>query len=201
MENVYTKRKVAQNDTQCCLVCYKPTTCVLHNASIQDWFYCCELHLQDNPQFAKPIYPPGYEETLSKLKELKSKLDAQKARGAGTWDSWVNKLITRKAHNEKSSKEDTDKKDKKGSDDSATATTAPELQLDKEYQQTLDLITKYRENLRNYELSKVMFESRLDLKRRAHVLKAKRQREQEAYTNTDPEVLQAQFSFPDVPKS
>ncbi|CAR23338.1 VPS4-associated protein 1 [Lachancea thermotolerans] len=205
MQNQYTKRKVAPRDARSCLVCLKPTACVLYNASIQDWFHCCELHLQDNPQFAKPVYPAGYQDALGQLAELKRTLDAQRVHGSGSWDTWVNKLISRKP------KSENDKDKEPGKEPSKDPDEEPGKGSDKEpspagddaacaYQQALDRVARYRKNLRTYSLSQIMFESRLEAQKRAEALKQRRQREQEAYTNTDPDELQAKFAFPSVPR-
>ncbi|CUS22966.1 LAQU0S07e04258g1_1 [Lachancea quebecensis] len=205
MQNQYTKRKVAPRDAHPCLVCLKPTTCVLYNASIQDWFHCCELHLQDNPQFAKPVYPAGYQDALGELAELKRALDAQRVHGSGSWDAWVNRLISRKSKSEddkgKESEKDTAKGSGKDSDKDSDKEPSPDgVDAARAYQQALDRVARYRENLRTYSLSQIMFEGRLEAQKRASALKQRRQREQEAYTNTDPDELQTKFAFPSVPR-
>ncbi|SCV00737.1 LANO_0F08350g1_1 [Lachancea nothofagi CBS 11611] len=192
MGNLYTRRTVAQKDAQPCMICFTPTTCVLFNSSIQDWFHCCEIHFQDNPGFAKPVYPASYHDAMDNLKVVKQQLDTEKSQGARTWDSWVNKMISRKP-----SKEDVKSEvEAEAKDDSRSK----EETLGSEYQELLDKISKLRKELRTYSLSQIMYESRLDAKKRNHSLKAKLKREQDAYTNTNPDDLQAKFAFPTVPQ-
>ncbi|SCU84712.1 LAFA_0D11562g1_1 [Lachancea sp. 'fantastica'] len=200
MSNLYTKRSVAQKDSQPCLVCFLPTTCVLYNSSIQDWFYCCELHFKDNPGFAKPVYSTNYNDAIERLKVVKQKLDAEKLKQAGSWDSWVNKLISKKA-----SKESPEKITEQGTEsqnEEAKTETATELQLMRnEYQRLTDVVSKGQKELRSFTLSPVMFESRLDAKKRSHFLRQKAKREQDNYSNTNPEELTSKFNFPAVPKT
>ncbi|SCU93578.1 LADA_0G03862g1_1 [Lachancea dasiensis] len=211
MENLYTKRKVADKDSQSCLVCYTPTATVLYNASIQDWFYCCEIHVDDNPSFAKPIYPEEYTDVLEKIKVTKQKLDVEKSRGTtGSWDSWVNKVMYRRNSDKRVSESgnNTNGADNIGEDKTSTGETPnsknkppSELaSLTHEYQLLLDQVSRHRNSIRNYSLSQVMFESRLDAKKRKYMRQRKAKQEAEAYTNTDPEELQTKFSFPSVPQ-
>ncbi|CEP60523.1 Vfa1p LALA0_S01e12860g [Lachancea lanzarotensis] len=194
MSNLYTKRSVAQKDSQPCLVCFLPTTCVLYNSSIQDWFYCCELHFKDNLGFAKPVYSKSYEDAIEKLKVVKQKLDAEKVKQAGSWDSWVNKFISKEPSQE------SPQNAAQAETETETGTESELQALKNEYQRLTDLISQGQKQLRSFTLSPVMFESRVDAKKRGHILRQKAKREQENYSNTDPDELSAKFDFPAVPK-
>ncbi|SCV04134.1 LAME_0H16028g1_1 [Lachancea meyersii CBS 8951] len=206
MSNLYTRRSVAEKDSQPCLVCYLPTTCVLYNASIQDWFYCCEMHIKDNPGFAKPVYSAEYNDAIERMTIVKQKLEVERTKRGSSWDSWVNKLISKgpkqdkedsNANSDVNAKETAETKP----EDAAKPTAESEPQLLKsEYQKLADQVAHGQKNTRSFSLSPVMFESRLDAKKRSYMLKMKSKREQETYTNTDPDELQTKFNFPSIPQ-
>lgn len=197
MINEYVKRKVAVRDTQGCVLCHKPSTTVLFNKSGPDWFYTCDLHLQDNPQFAVPVYGTEYESVVEKMKETKRQLSiqAQSKGGLGNWDGWVNKFISttksKKEDSKENSKEEETKEDKK--EDAAP------LNLQKEYDQLLDRLTELRKANKRYKLSEIMFQNRVDLKERQRIKEIKIKKMQEQYSNTDPTELTSKFDFPSVP--
>lgn len=204
MINEYVKRKVGPRDSQPCTICSKLTATVLFNSSAHDWFYCCDLHLQDNPQFVTPIYPKEYSNALEKLKVLKQQLDhrEQIAKSSGNWDSWVSKFLSRNDNKSKENVEEVEGSGEKQADAKETNDTQERLHasIQQEYDTNLDLVTKYQNNQRKFSLNKIMFEGRIERKKRQQILKQQKLKEQESYTNTDPDQLLQKFSFPSVPK-
>ncbi|SCW01061.1 LAFE_0D04214g1_1 [Lachancea fermentati] len=205
MKNEYIKRKVSSRDAKPCIICSIPTTCVLYGDKGIDWFYCCELHIQDNPQFATPIYPPGYEEAVQKLKVLKQKLDEQQTSSSGNWDTWVNKLLSKKPKNADPKNADPKNEDKEPAKEEIQSASDTLKQstptLEQEYQETLDSVVRFKQNLRKFSLNDIMFASRVESRKRQQALRLKKQKEQEAFTNTDPDELMSKFAFPSVPKA
>lgn len=198
MSNGYVKRKVALKDMQPCMICSKPATTVLYNQTLRDWIYTCDIHLQDNPNFVVPIHSQEYNDTVAQLQQVKQKLKEQASNGSGSWDTWVNKMFSKK-----DSKED---EDKKGVTDSNTETrhesennneTAQNYQ--DEYNKLLDRMTDLQSKVKNYKLDNTMFQHRLRMKRAQEIVIAKRKKEEANYSNTDPEELEKTFSFPSVP--
>lgn len=194
MINEYACRKVALRDTKSCLVCHKPSTTVLYNKSGPDWFYTCDIHLQDNPQFATPVYDKEYENVLTKMKSLKNELNSNAGASGSSWDSWVSKVFIKK---------DKDADKPKDTDPANTPEPAvrTQAQIQEEYNATLDTLTTLRKKNKMYQLSPQMFESRVQLKKREEMLKEQRRKQEEAYTNTDPDELLTKFSFPQVPNT
>lgn len=82
--NSYATKKVADSDAKPCTICYKPATTVLLNDNKMDFFYTCDLHLQDE-HFATPLPNEEHaelvksrEELEKNLTDLKTKMDAVK---------------------------------------------------------------------------------------------------------------------------
>lgn len=205
MINEYIARKVAVKDTQSCLICSMPCTTVLYNNSGPDWFYTCDIHLQDNPHFVVPIYSQEYQDALNKLKILKAKVgDLTNLQGSASWDGWVSKIFTRKTKETEDAKNDKDgtkekELDTKTANAADTADTAKK-NVQREYSEQLDLVTELQKKNKKYQLSKITFDSRVQRKLDEQKLKAKRKIEEENYTNTDPDDLVQKFCFPVVPK-
>lgn len=181
MKNEYTARKVHIKDMQPCLVCHKPTTTVLYNGI--DWFYTCDIHLQDNAQFVKPLYSKEYQDAVTTLKTLKPPTAVDSNSGL---DGWVTKFL---------------KKDKKDGDDKTTDDKDQRRELQRQYDEQLDLVVKLQQQNRKYQLSSVLFESRIQRKQLENRWKEQKRIEDENYTNTDPQELQMKFAFPSVPKN
>lgn len=198
MSNEYIKRKVAMKDMQPCMICSKPATTVLYNQTLRDWIYTCDIHLQDNPSFVVPIHSQEYNDTVAKLQLVKQKLKEQASNGSGSWDTWVNKMFSKK-----NSKEDKDQKvatdnDTETKNESENTTDTTENFQD-EYNKLLDKMTDLQSKVKNYKLDNTMFQHRLRMKRAQEIAIAKRKKEEANYSNTDPEELEKSFSFPSVP--
>lgn len=182
------------------MICGKPTITVLFNASGPDWFYTCDIHLVDNPQFVQPSYPKEYHDLVANLKPLKERIEELQSKKRGTWDQWVNNLLDSK-------KTSTKDKDEKKEDDNTTSDAKksddpPTLeQLKQEYQTKLDKVAALAESSDKYTLYDIVFQSRIDRLRKLAQLKEKKRVEQQSYTNTSPDQLLKSFSFPEVPKN
>ncbi|QLG74310.1 hypothetical protein HG535_0G01940 [Zygotorulaspora mrakii] len=211
MINEYIGRKVALKDMQPCLICGKPSTTVLYNSSGPDWFYTCDIHLKDNPQFVIPLYGKDYEDALSKLRELKSQLNNAKISQSGSWDGWVSSIFVKNKSKGKGKESESGKTSDATSADieSETHESSKDVadpmdkvkKLQTSYENQVDMVTDLQSKNKRYQLSKTTFESRVLKKKNEQIVAAKRKREQEAYTRTDPEELMHKFSFPTVPKS
>ncbi|QLQ82618.1 hypothetical protein HG537_0H03810 [Torulaspora globosa] len=191
MINEYVARKVATKDMQPCLICSKPTVTVLYNASGPDWLYTCDIHLHDNPQFAIPIHSIEYQEAVDKLRRLKLQVDKASVKNSNSWDGWVshlfNKKPTKEDHNEEVSIENNEADE-------------PE-DVQKKYNQQLDLVANLQKKTRKYQLSDTTFNSRIERRKNQQRMLERRKKEQELYANTDPQELATQFTFPSVPNN
>ena len=135
-----------------------------------------------------PIYPKEYSNALEKLKVLKQQLDhrEQIAKSSGNWDSWVSKFLSRNDNKSKENVEEVEGSGEKQADAKETNDTQERLHasIQQEYDTNLDLVTKYQNNQRKFSLNKIMFEGRIERKKRQQILKQQKLKEQESYTNT-----------------
>lgn len=193
MINEYVARKVAPKDMQPCLICSKPTVTVLYNASGPDWLYTCDIHLHDNPQFAIPIHSVEYREAVEKLKSLKLQAGKAAAKSSKSWDGWVSHIFTKKPTQE-------DTKGKSDNTDENKEADQPE-DVQKKYNQQIDLVANLQKKTRKYQLSDTTFSSRIERRKNQQRVAERRKKEQALYANTDPEELATQFTFPSVPNN
>ncbi|CCK69965.1 Vfa1p KNAG_0D02150 [Huiozyma naganishii CBS 8797] len=217
MNNEYIKRRVATKDSQLCMICQKPTTTVLFNQSGQDWIYTCELHLQNNPQFVTPSYSQEYHDAVENCKnnrEALTKLKNNNSTDSSSWDTWVNRLFTKKQENDKAKPKEseilnselpTNTRDDKGSNPTNPA-KSPDIQsqindLQGQYDAALEKMLTLQKSNKSFKLSDKMFALRLENRREKQRAQERKRREEENYSNTDPEQMQSQFSFPEVPKN
>lgn len=192
MENIYKKRKVADKDTSACFVCYKPTQTVLQHKSGHDWFYCCDLHLQDNPQFAQPIYSHDYHSAVAHTKKLAIMLKQETKKTTSSWDSWFNKLVAYKSTGD-GTVQNTGKTDKEKD-------IQPDTSISAQYQEAVDSLVKIKNSCKTYSLNSVVFHSRVQMLNDIKRLQEQKQKKREAYSNTKPDELLAKYEFPEVPK-
>ena len=151
-----------------------------------------------------PVYSTEYNEALVQLKLVKEKLDrlASAQNQLGSWDGWVTKIFSKKGKQQKNDSKNPDLAATESDDISPEARNDAEVLLEtqKRYSKILDNVTELQKKNRKYELTKIMFESRI-LRKKAEQLNCERYRkEQENYSNTDPEELLRKHSFPSVPK-
>lgn len=200
MSNEYVKRKVALKDMQPCMICSKPATTVLYNQTLRDWIYTCDIHLQDNPGFVVPVYSKEYNDTVTELQQVKQKLKVQASDGSGSWDTWVNKMFTKKKPNEDKDKDGKDATEgNTDTNDGSKNPTKTTENYQEEYNGLLDKMTDLQSKVRNYKLDNTMFQHRLRTKRAQEIAIAKRKKEEANYSNTNPDELEKSFSFPTVP--
>ena len=144
-----------------------------------------------HPSFVTPVHSEEYAATLATLQRLQQQLKAEASKGSGSWDTWVNRVFAKKGEEDKKSEEDN--KTEKKEDESTPAT------LQEQYSQTLDRLTALQQQTRRYKLSDTMFQHRQQARRQQELAVARRQREEANYSNTAPEDLERNFSFPSVP--
>lgn len=92
---------------QPCAICSKPSTTVLYNASGPGLAIHVRYTLQDNPQFAIPIYSKEYNDAVGRLKEVKRKINTLTSaqNQLGSWDGWVTKIFSKKDKEKKENSE------------------------------------------------------------------------------------------------
>ncbi|CAI4060349.1 hypothetical protein N7582_001597 [Saccharomyces uvarum] len=204
MINEYVSRKVALKDMQPCAICSKPSTTVLYNASGPDWLYTCDIHLQDNPQFAIPIYSKEYNDAVGRLKEVKRKINTLTSaqNQLGSWDGWVTKIFSKKDKEKKENSESPEAAPTEAAEAPLEAKKDAETLLETQamYRKILDEVTELQGKNRKYELAKIMFESRVQRKKTEQLNRERYRKEQENYSNTDPEELLQKHVFPSVPQ-
>ena len=193
MSNEYIKRKVAMKDMQPCFICHTPATTVLYNGSMKDFLYTCDIHLHDNPSFVVPLYSQEYNNTLAELQRIKQSLKIEASKGSGSWDTWVNKVFAKKKEAE------TDKEDKEDKEDKAQDTEQPPVNYQLQYDNTVDKLTSLQQQNKRYKLSDTMFQHRIQGKHQQELAIARRKKEEANYSNTSPEELTTNFSFPSAP--
>lgn len=91
--NDYQLRLVSASDAKACLVCYKPTSCVLLLANKTDFFYVCESHLKDE-LFSKPVHLDAYKKILGDITELETKIVAANEKAEANKPYSWNKIMT-----------------------------------------------------------------------------------------------------------
>lgn len=173
-KNIYHLRKVADIDSQPCAFCYKPTTSVLITSdSKSDFFYTCNIHLQD-VQFASPIHSQEYlyakakKDALDKeITILKRRWD-EKNRYAG-WEKLIN--YTKWNKNESNADETVDdKKEDKKKNVSDDKTLNDKEKADKKKLKDLSIESHEFEQIltkqpRVYALNKDIYKIRLEKKK------------------------------------
>lgn len=202
MKNEYIRKKVAAKDRKACIVCGNPTVTVLLNPSASDWFYTCEIHLANNPQFAQPVYPKEYHALLDSLGPLKERIDTLQRKQRNTWDQWINKFLDSKPHQAKAT--DSASAAANAAADpqpnAEPAATPPTLDsLKKEYQDALDKLAVMRESASTFSLNDLVLQTRAQRLNKLSRLQQQKRLEHESYTNTDPSDLLLNMHFPDVP--
>ncbi|KAL5120515.1 hypothetical protein ACEQ8H_001533 [Pleosporales sp. CAS-2024a] len=182
MENTWHLRKVADNASKACWICYKPTTSVLITPNNKDFFYICPGHVSD-----RGFCQPDAEEAAAiEAKKKKDELDAEIEKVKKEYEE-----KQRLKHEKKKGKdadkdkakdkeaqrkdEEEDKQDEKAKDDKIN-----ELSKSKEQSQA--------QGPRIYHLHKSFYQMRLDKLRNAEIAKRNRER------------LNNPANFPSVPK-
>ncbi|CAB4254351.1 similar to Saccharomyces cerevisiae YER128W Protein that interacts with Vps4p and has a role in vacuolar sorting [Maudiozyma barnettii] len=201
MSNEYVKRKVALKDMNPCMICSKPATTVLFNQTLKDLIYTCDIHLIENPGFVVPIHSQEYNSTVAELQRVKLQLKVQASNGSGSWDTWVNKIFTKRNSSKDSENSDDTKKDETPTPVKEDQDKLPAIDYQSEYNKLLDKMTELQMKVRNFKLNDNMFQHRLQTKKAQQIAIAKRKKEEANYSNTKPEELEKVFSFPTVPSN
>ncbi|EDO17805.1 hypothetical protein Kpol_541p47 [Vanderwaltozyma polyspora DSM 70294] len=201
MINEYVARQVALKDTQPCIICSKPSTTVLYNGSGPDWFYSCNIHLVDNPQFVVPMYTQEYYSSLEELKRLKQESNSLTQEDLSSWDGWVTKIFNKKPKEDSKEKEKEKEQEKVKEKESTESVVDRSSELKNEYRKALDRLSELQKKNKKYKLSQIMFESRTQLKQKQAAIAELKRKEAESYTNTEPDELLNKYSFPDIPNS
>ncbi|KAL1655225.1 hypothetical protein SLS61_002109 [Didymella pomorum] len=179
-ENTWYHRKVAENASKPCNICFKPTSSVLITPNNKDFFYVCIGHLSDRG-FCQPDADEAKELTERKKKEEMDR-EIEKVKKEYEEKQRIKKE-KRKAKDKdkdketKSNEEEEDKKDEKAKDDKI-----------KELTKSSDAAAA-EPTARIYHLTKSFYQMRLDKLRNAEIAKRNRER------------LQNPANFPSVPKN
>ncbi|KAH7085082.1 VPS4-associated protein 1 [Paraphoma chrysanthemicola] len=171
MENTWHLRRVADNASKACWICYKPTTNVLITPNKKDFFYICAGHLVDRT-FCQP---DADEAAAVEAKKKKDELDAEIEKVKKEFEEKQRLKREKRKGKEKekdkakekeaqSKDEEEDKLDEKAKDDKIK-----ELSKSKDQSQT-DL------GPRIFHLNKSFYQMRLDKLRNAEVAKRNRER-------------------------
>ncbi|CAO2658779.1 Nn.00g065020.m01.CDS01 [Neocucurbitaria sp. VM-36] len=169
LENTWHLRRVADNASKACWICYKPSTSVLITPNNKDFFYTCVGHLSDRG-FCQPDADEAAAIAAQKKKEEldreieavkkeyddKQKLKREKRKGKDKEKE--------KDKDVKSTEEAEDKQDEKTKDDKIK-----ELSKSKELAQN-ELAPRI------YHLNKNFYQMRLDKLRNAEIAKRNRER-------------------------
>ncbi|CCE64253.1 hypothetical protein TPHA_0H00430 [Tetrapisispora phaffii CBS 4417] len=206
MINKYKANKVALKDAKSCIVCHRLSQVCLFNETGPDWFYSCPVHLENNAMLARPIYSKEYNDALSEMKQLKQQIGVLESKGRESWDGWVANIFSKKKVDANVTNSGTEVDNgKEGSSEESAETSQNDSTLDlsalkKKYDGMLDQIAQMQKNNKLYELSNLMFQNRVEIKRRQDNLLAQKKQEEKNFTNTQPEEILQNFSFPSVPK-
>ncbi|KAH7389547.1 VPS4-associated protein 1 [Phaeosphaeria sp. MPI-PUGE-AT-0046c] len=175
MENTWHLRRVADNASKACWICYKPTTSVLitPNNKVRegDFFYICTGHLVD-----KGFCQPNADEAAAfEAKKKKDELDVEIEKVKKEYEEKQRLKREKRKGKEKdkdkasekesqSKDEEEDKQDEKAKDDKIK-----ELSKSKE-------VSQAELGPRIYHLNKSFYQMRLDKLRNAEIAKRNRER-------------------------
>jgi hypothetical protein len=180
-QNLYHRRKVAENSAKACWICYKASSTVLITPESDDWFHICAGHLTDRkfaiPKDGEDLAKKKREEELEKEIEAIKKEYEEKLRKKAEKRKAKDKAKDKDA--EKDTKKDEQKEDEK--DEKEKEDKLKELETKK------DPAKAAVEGPRIFELQKNFYQMRLQKKRDAELAKRTRDR------------LRAPGAFPSVP--
>ncbi|KAF2127099.1 DUF1742-domain-containing protein [Dothidotthia symphoricarpi CBS 119687] len=168
MENTWHLRRVADNASKPCWICYKPSTSVLIVPNNKDFFYICPGHLTDRG-FCQADADEAAAVAAQKKKE---ELDREIEKVKKEYDEKQKLKREKRKEREKEKNKDKDKgkeADEDKEDEKAKEDKIKELSKSKEQSQT-DL------SPRIYHLTKNFYQMRLDKMRNAEIAKRNRER-------------------------
>ena len=119
-----------------------------------------------------------------------------------SWDGWVTKIFSKKDKEKKENSESPEAAPTEAAEAPLEAKKDAETLLETQamYRKILDEVTELQGKNRKYELAKIMFESRVQRKKTEQLNRERYRKEQENYSNTDPEELLQKHVFPSVPQ-
>lgn len=180
-ENLYRLRKVADNDSKACYICYKPTNCVLITLDQIDYFYVCSTHLKDTKAFCSPVYGSDREEVRNELRKLEDRqrnLDLLIKEKSGTWNKIMGWGSKKGTDEKKDSKDSKDSKEEPSQPKSGKEKSLEELRkelndLIKERRGAEEKLNQIEQNVKQFILNKDIYKMRLN-KQRKKVVAQKR---------------------------
>lgn len=172
--NEYQLRLVANSDSKACLVCYKPTTCVLLAGNKADFFYVCEAHLKDE-LFSTPVHPEAYKKLQNDAKDLEVKITAADEKAEANKPYSWNKIMTSMGwKNTKEPDAKSDNPETKTKEKTYEALLAELMDLKKQLATLKDSIATFK--FKNYTLNGDIYKMRVNSHLQARA-RAKRQQE------------------------
>ncbi|KAH8730127.1 VPS4-associated protein 1 [Phaeosphaeriaceae sp. PMI808] len=171
MENIWHLRRVADNASKACWICYKPTTSVLITPNNKDFFYICAGHLVDRG-FCQP---DADEAAAVEAKKKKEELDAEVEKVKKEYEE--KQRLKREKRKERAKE-----KDKTKEKDSQIKDEAEDKQDEKAKDDKINELSKSKEQTqaeispRIYHLNKSFYQMRLDKLRNAEIAKRNRER-------------------------
>ncbi|KAI8934002.1 hypothetical protein NX059_008773 [Plenodomus lindquistii] len=171
LENTWHLRRVADNASKACWICYKPTTSVLITPNNKDFFYTCPGHLTDRG-FCQPDADEVAEIDAKKKKEqMDREIEAVKK-------EYEEKQKTKREKRKNKEKE----KDKEKEKESKNKDEEEDKQDEKAKEDKIKELTKTKEKTeaefspRIFHLNKNFYQMRLDKIRNAEIAKRNRER-------------------------
>ncbi|KAK3388751.1 VPS4-associated protein 1 [Sordaria brevicollis] len=182
--NLYTHRKVAENKSKSCDICYRLSTSVLITPDNKDFFYICPSHLKETSFCTPKIDTEAIE--ARKKKELEEEIERVKKEYEEKQKKKQEKGKEAEKEKGKDKKEDEKSKDKDEKKDEKDQEKSKDSRI------TSREGTKsppVEEEPRTFELRPTFYQQRLLKKRQAEIAKRNRER------------LQDPTFFPSVPKN
>lgn len=225
----YLKRKVAAPKP--CSICFKPTTTCMYNPNIYqgiaDWFYCCDIHLEDNPSFMNPLYDTSYHTILEEANTVDAKLQKtqEELKSCGSWDTWLNGFLNKKKTSSiepepalktenKDQKNESSKEEGKSEETLKSKKEQQKQKINKSAEETLktklselaeqkkiltNKLFQIKQNTKKFEINDVMYRSKIMTIQQKMKKQKELKTQEEVYTRTDPTELMTKF--PTLPKN
>ncbi|KAI1510641.1 Vfa1 domain containing protein [Pyrenophora tritici-repentis] len=171
MENIWHHRRVAENASKACWICYKPTTSVLITPNNKDFFYICAGHLSDRGFCLPEADEAKRVEEEKKKDELDREIEAVKKEYE---EKQKIKREKRKGKDKEKDKEK-EKEAKKKEDDEDKGDEKAKDEKIKELSKTKDQ-AQAEIGPRIYQLNKNFYQMRLDKLRNVEIAKRNRER-------------------------
>ncbi|TID15610.1 DUF1742-domain-containing protein [Venturia nashicola] len=183
LQNVWHSRKVADNASKSCWVCFKPTTTVLITPDNKDFFYICVGHLKDRGFCT----PDADEATAFAERAKKAEMDKEIEEVKKEYAEKMRKKMEKRKEREKTGKNKSENKEGMKRDEEEDKKDEAEKEarikaLDKKKDEP-----KVDDGPRIFTLHKNFYQQRLDRIKNAEIAKRNRER------------LKNPTTFPSVP--